>query len=66
VKAGHPELLASPRIPLNLGRKIVVVPLYSKRPTVNNKNNKVGKYPMMGFFRFVDGFVVIVIAMAEA
>jgi hypothetical protein len=66
VKAGRPELLASPRIPLNLGRRIVVVPLYSKRPIVNNNNNKVRKHPVVGFFRLVDGFVVIVIAMTEA
>ncbi len=45
---------------------IVVVPLYSKRPIVNNNINKVGKYPVVGFFSLVDGFVVIVIAMTEA
>ncbi len=63
---GRPVLLSSSRIPLNLGRRSVVIPLYSKRPIVNNNNNKVGKYPMMRFCRLVDGFVVIVIAMAEA
>jgi hypothetical protein len=32
----------------------------------NKKNNKVGKYPMAGFFQLVDGFVVVMIAMTEA
>ncbi len=57
VQAGHLEflLLASSIIPLNLGRRIVVVPLISKRPIVNN--NKVGKYsPTADFFRLADGF----------
>jgi hypothetical protein len=74
VQAGHPEFLASPMIPLkNLGRRTVVVPLISERPIVNNSknNNKVGKYPIAGFFRLAsrwlccrrlrlsrDGFVV--------
>jgi hypothetical protein len=53
-------------LPLNLVIRIVDVPLYSKRPIVNNNNNKAGKYPIVGFFRLVDGFVVIVIAMTEA
>jgi hypothetical protein len=63
-EADLPEFLATPMIPLNLGRRSVVVPLYSKRRIANNNNkiNKVGKYPVVGFFGLV---VVIVIAMTE-
>jgi hypothetical protein len=63
VQVGQIEFLASSMIPLNLGRRIAVVPLISRRPIVNNNknNNKVENYPIAGFFRLVDGFVDVVV-----